>query len=157
MKTSEIIAAVIVALPLLAFTQSAIAKSLPAYNPPEKPVGEMLQPKSEKSWKDWQAKDPKAYADILAEGYTAVLPDGKGPRDEVAALADMQGMTIGKYALSDFKATPLGEKAELVTYRANADVTIGANTGRAGLAVAEVWVKQEGNWKLLHYQETEVK
>jgi hypothetical protein len=157
MTTSKLVAIIIVALPVLALTESVIARSASAYNPPAKPVAEILQPKIQKSWKDWQAKDAKAYSDILAEGYVAVLPDGRGPRDQVTAISDMQGMTIGNYTLSDFKFTPLGEKAELATYKADADVTIGANTGHAGLAVAEIWVKQENNWKLLHYQETEVK
>jgi hypothetical protein len=157
MKTSKLIATVIIALPVLALTESVIARAASAYNPPAKPVSEILESKIRQSWKDWQAKDAKAYESILAEGYVAVLPDGRGPRDQVAAISDMQGMTIGNYTISDFKFTPLGEKAELATYKADADVTIGANTGHAGLAVAEVWVKQENNWKLLHYQETEIK
>ncbi len=157
MKTSTLVAAVIIALPVLALTESVIARSASAYNPPAKSVEEILQPKIQKEWKDWQAKDAKAYAEILAEGFVAVEPDGRGPRDQVAAISDMQGMTIGNYTLSDFKFTPLGDKAELATYRADADVTIGGSTGRAGLAVAEVWVKQENNWELAHYQETEIK
>ena len=157
MKTSTLIAVVVAALPVLALTQHTIASAATTYNPPAKTITELLQPKVEKSWKDWQNKDAKAYGDILAEGYVAVLPDGRGPRDRIAALADMQGMTITNYSLSDFKVTALGSTAQLVTYKAAADITIGANTGRTGLAVAEVWVKDEDDWKLLHYQETEVK
>lgn len=157
MRTSKLIAAVIVALPLLAFTQSAIAKSLSSYNPPARPPSAILEAKIQRSWKDWQTKDTKAYESILADGYISVEPDGRGPRDRVATVADIQATTINNYSLSDFKVTPLGEKAQLATYRANADMTIGANSFHAGLAVAEVWVKEGNDWKLLHFQETEVK
>ena len=157
MRTSTLVAVIVAALPVLAWTQSAIAGAVPAYNPAEKSVAEILQAKSEQSWKDWQNKDEKAYGSILAEGFVSVLPDGQGTRDKVATLPVMHGMTINKYSLSDFKITPLGETSELVRYRADADMTMGTQTGRVGLAVAEVWVKSGKDWKLLHYQETEVK
>jgi hypothetical protein len=157
MKTSTLVAIVVAALPVLALTQHALASAAPAYNPAEKPVAEIIQAKSEQSWKNWQSKDEKAYGSILAEGFVAVLPDGQGPHDKVATLPIMHGMTINNYSLSDFKLTPLGPTAELVRYKADLDMTMGAQTGRVGLAVAEVWVKGEGGWKLLHYQETETK
>jgi hypothetical protein len=157
MKTSTLVATVVAALPILALTQHTIASAATAYNPPEKPIAEILQAKSEQSWKDWQNKDEKAYGGILAEGFVSVLPDGQGPRDKVATLPVMHGMTINNYSLSDFKITPLGPTSELVRYRADADMTMGTQTGRLGLAVAEVWVKRGHDWKLLYYQETEVK
>ena len=157
MKTSTLIAVVVAALPVLALTQHTIANAAPAYNPPEKTVAEILQAKSEQSWKDWQAKDEKAYGSILADGFMAVLPDGQGPHDKVATLPIMHGMTINTYTLSDFKLTSLGPTAELATYKADLDMMMGTQSGRVGLAVAEVWVKSGKDWKLLHYQETEIK
>jgi hypothetical protein len=157
MKTSRLVAIVVAALPVLALTQHAIASAATAYNPPEKPVTEIIKAKTEQSWKDWQQKNEKAYSSILAEGYMAVLPDGQGPHDKVATLPIMHSMTINSYTLSNFKFTSLGPTAGLATYKADLDMVMGPQSGRVGLAVAEVWVKREGDWKLLHYQETEVK
>jgi hypothetical protein len=157
MRTSTLVAVVVAALPVLALTQHAIASAASAYNPPEKPLAEIIQAKSGKSWKDWQNKDEKAYGDILADGFVAVLPDGQGPHDKVSTLPIMHGMTINSYTLRDFKFTPLGPTAGLATYKADLDMLMGAQSGHVGLAVAEVWVKHESDWKLLHYQETEVK
>jgi hypothetical protein len=157
MKTSTLVAVVVAALPFLALTQHAIASAATTYNPPEKTLAEIIQAKSEKSWKDWQGKDEKAYGDILADGFMAVLPDGMGPHDKVSTLPIMHGMTINSYTLSGFKFTSLGPTAELATYKADLDMLMGTQSGRVGLAVAEVWVKQGNDWKLLHYQETEVK
>jgi hypothetical protein len=157
MRVSKLAAVVIVALPLLAVTNSAIAKSLSSYNPPAKPASEILEGQIQKAWKDWQTKDTKSYESILADGYVSVEPDGRGPHDRVATIADIQNTTVTNYSLSDFKFTPLGEKAQLATYRANADMTNGTNSFHAGLAVTEVWVKEGNDWKLLHSQETEVK
>jgi hypothetical protein len=50
MTTSKLVAIIIVALPVLALTESVIARSASAYNPPAKPVAEILQPKFQKSW-----------------------------------------------------------------------------------------------------------
>lgn len=157
MRASRLVAAVIVALPLLAVTNSAIAKASSTYNPPAKPPAEILQAQIQKAWKDWQTKDTKSYESILADGYVSVEPDGRGPHDRVATIADIQNTTVTNYSLSDFKFTPLSEKAQLATYRANADMTTATSSFHAGLAVAEVWVKEGSDWKLLHSQETEVK
>jgi len=157
MRTSRLVAIVVAALPVLALTQHAIASAATAYNPPEKPLTEIIKAKTEQSWKDWQQKNEKAYSSILAEGFMAVLPDGQGPHDKVATLPIMHGMTINNYAISNFKFTPLGPEAVLATYRADLDMVMGTQSGRVGLAVAEVWVKHGSNWKLRYYQETEVK
>jgi hypothetical protein len=64
-------------------------------------------------------------------------------------------MNIEKYSLGDFKFTSLGDKAALADYRANVKFKGAAQEYK--LLVAEVWQKRGGEWKLVHYQETEVK
>ena len=69
----------------------------------------------------------------------------------------MHAMNMTSHSLSDFKFRSPGSNAELATYNATADVTMGGQSMHAGLAVVEVWVRRNGAWKLLHYQETETK
>jgi len=117
----------------------------------------MLEAKVRQGWNDWQNKNEKGYASILAPDATAVEVDGRGIRDVKTELADMKAMDMTKHSLSDFKFRPLGSNAELVTYNAVADVVLGGQSMHAGLACVEIWVKRNGGWKLLHYQETETK
>ncbi|HUQ18666.1 MAG TPA: hypothetical protein VM099_03545, partial [Gemmatimonadaceae bacterium] len=98
MRASKLVAAVIVALPLFAVTNSAIAKALSAYNPPAKPPAELLEAQIQQAWKNWQTKDAKAYESMLAAGYVSVEPDGRGPHDRVATIADIQNTTVTNYS-----------------------------------------------------------
>lgn len=67
----------------------------------------------------------------------------------------MESMNIQKYALSDFKVTPLGASAQLAQYRA--EVQFRGTPQQYKLVVSEVWQKRGAEWKLVHYHETEVK
>jgi ketosteroid isomerase-like protein len=109
----------------------------------------------EKAWADFEKKDSAAVSSILAEDAVEIWADGKGPHDKKSTLDGMQSMNIEKYTLSDFKFTPLGDKAALADYRANVKFKGAAQEYK--LVVAEVWHKYGGQWKLVHYQETEIK
>jgi ketosteroid isomerase-like protein len=109
----------------------------------------------EKAWADFEKKDATAVGSILADDAIEIWADGKGPHDKQSTLDGMKAMNIEKYTLSDFKFTALGEKAKLADYRANVKFKGAAQEYK--LLVAEVWEKRGREWKLVHYQETEVK
>jgi uncharacterized protein (TIGR02246 family) len=116
-----------------------------------------LESKIRQAWQDWKDKKKDAFAAILTDDVVEVEADGKGPRGKQATLADLQSVNIQKFALSDFKFTPLGDTAALETYKAVADIGPAGKAKQYTLAVTEVWVKRGNDWKLLHYQETEMK
>src|SRR3954470_8820944 len=103
----------------------------------------------EKAWADFEKKDGAAVSGILADDAVEIWADGKGPHDKKSTLDGMQSMNMEKYALSDFKFTSLGEKAELADYRANVKFKGAAQEYK--LVVSEVWQKRGGDWKLVHY------
>lgn len=114
-----------------------------------------LQGKIEQAWKDWVKKDEKAVSNILADDAVEIWADGKGAHDKKSTLDGMKSMNIEKYTLSDFKVTPLAATAQLAQYRA--DVQFKGAPSAYKLVVTEVWQKRGAEWKLVHYQETEVK
>jgi ketosteroid isomerase-like protein len=109
----------------------------------------------EKAWADFEKKDAAAVGGILADDAIEIWADGKGPHDKKSTLEGMHSMNIEKYSLSDFKFAPLGGRVELADYRANVKFKGAAQEYK--LIVAEVWEKRGSEWKLVHYQETEVK
>jgi hypothetical protein len=109
----------------------------------------------EKAWADFEKKDAAAVGSILADDAIEIWADGKGPHDKKSTLEGMHSMNIEKYLLSDFKFRPLGDKAALADYRAN--VKFKGDAKEYKLLVSEVWQKRGADWKLVHYQETEVK
>jgi hypothetical protein len=114
-----------------------------------------LQGKIEQAWKDWVKKDEKAVGNILADDAVEIWADGKGPHDKKSTLDGMKSMNIEKYTLSNFKITPLAATAQLAQYRA--DVQFHGMAQPYKLVVSEVWQKRGSEWKLVNYQETEVK
>src|SRR5882724_2586651 len=121
----------------------------------ESPEGKMLQTKIEQAWMDWVRKERKGVDQILADDAIEIWADGSGPHDKKATLDGMESMNIEMYVLSDFKFVPLGDGAELARYRAA--VQFHGSPEKYNLAVSEVWQKRGAEWKLVHYQETEVK
>lgn len=109
------------------------------------------------AWQYWKDKNKEAFAKIVADDVIQVEDNGRGPRDKQATLADMESEDIHKYLLSDFKFTPLGAGAALETYKAVVDATAEGQKMHVAVAIVEVWIKRGNGWKLLHYQETEVK
>jgi ketosteroid isomerase-like protein len=109
----------------------------------------------EKAWADFEKKDAAAVGGILADDAIEIWADGKGPHDKKSTLEGMHSMNIEKYSLSDFKFTILGGRVELADYRANVKFKGAAQEYK--LLVSEVWEKRGADWKLVHYQETEVK
>jgi hypothetical protein len=140
---------------VLNLTLSGLAQQAPKEGLPGLAVA--LEIKIRQAWQAWKDKKSDAFAAILTDEVIEVEADGKGPRGKQATLADLQSMNMQNFALSDFKFTPLGNTAALETYKAVVDFTAEGKQRRFTLAVAEVWVKRGNDWKLLHYQETEIK
>ena len=114
-----------------------------------------LQGKIEQAWKDWVKKDEKAVGGILADDAVEIWADGKGPHDKKSTLDGMKSMNLEKYTLSEFKIVPLAATAQLAQY--HADVQFKGAPQPYKLVVTEVWQKRGAEWKLVHYQETEVR
>jgi hypothetical protein len=113
------------------------------------------QPTIEKAWADFQKKDAAGVSSVVSDDFIEIWADGSGVHDKKSTLAGMQAMNMEKYSLSDFKFRPLGDKATLADYRAN--VKFKGDAKEYKLLVSEVWQKRGAEWKLVHYQETEVK
>ena len=120
-------------------------------------IASALESMIRQAWQDYKDKNKKAFAKILADDVIQVEDNGRGPRDKKAILGDIERVDIHKYLLSDFKFTPLGAGAAMETYKAEVDFTAEGQKMHVVVAIVEVWVKRGNDWKLLHYQETEVK
>jgi len=155
MKRAALVVAIVLAFAYAVFTQRTNKPTAVGFF--NQVVASALETTIRQAWQDWKDKKKDAFAKILADDVIEVEADGRGPRDKQATLADMESMTIEKYSLSDFKFTPLGGSAALETYKAIVDLTAEGQKMHVTLAITEVWVKRGNDWKLLHYQETEIK
>ena len=117
----------------------------------------LLDAKIKAEWEAFKNKDKKAYADLLADDYVAVEADGDGERNKQRMLREIEHSMYTDYTLSFLKVTPLGPDAAFVRYEAFFRFPPKSAVKFEKVIIGEVWVKRDGQWKSLHYQETRVK
>ncbi len=123
--------------------------------PPE--LTNLLDEKIKAEWQAIKSKDQKAYGDLLTEEYVAVEADGGGERYKWKALQELQQSAVADFALSFLKVTPLCRDAAFARYEVFVKFPPKSTVPFEKILVGEIWVKREGQWKALHYQETRVK
>ncbi len=120
-------------------------------------VEALLEAKIRASWEAFKKKDKKAYGEFLADDYIAIEADGDGARNKTHILREVGSSMMTEYALSFFKVTPLGPDAAFVRYEAFFRFPPKSAVSFEKVYIGEIWVKRDGQWKALHYQETRVK
>jgi hypothetical protein len=117
----------------------------------------LLDAKIKGEWEAIKNKDQKAYGDLLTEDFVAVEADGGGERYKWKVLTELQDSMVTDYTLSFLKVTTLCSDAAFVRYEVFIKFPPKSTVRFEKILVGETWVKRDGQWKALHYQETRVK
>jgi len=117
----------------------------------------MFESKIKAEWDALKNKDKTAYGALLADDYEGVEVDGQGERTKVQALNEMVNGNVYRYTLWGLKLIPLGPDAACVIYEVTLQFPPRSVVHYSRLYITELWVKRDGQWKELHYQETHVK
>jgi len=117
----------------------------------------MFEAKVIAEWDALKNKDKKAYGDLLADDYQGVEVDGQGERNKAQAITEVAATNVFDYTLWGLKVIPLGSDAALVIYESTMQFPPKSVLRYSRVYIAEIWVKRDGEWKELHYQETHVK
>jgi Domain of unknown function (DUF4440) len=118
---------------------------------------EMFQAKIKAEWEALKNKDKNAYAGLLADDYQGVEVDGRGERNRVQALNELAETNVFTYSLWGFKLIPLEPNAAFVIYEVTMQFPPKAQVRYSRVYITELWMKRDGQWKEVHYQETHVK
>jgi uncharacterized protein (TIGR02246 family) len=118
---------------------------------------DMFEAKVKVEWEALKNKDRKAYAELLADDYEGVEVDGRGERNKIQTLNELADENVYNYTLWGVKLIPLGPDAALVIYEVTMQFPPKAQVRYSRVYITELWVKRDGQWKELHYQETHVK
>jgi Domain of unknown function (DUF4440) len=157
--------AVCVLLALMAFclikepgagAQAAVSKES-AIQSSQARLKDALEARVKTEWEAIKARDKKAYASLLADDYVAVEVDGKGTRDKLHALSELEISNVRNYTLFGFSVIPLGTNAAFTTYESTMEFFPKAQVRFLRIYVGELWVNDGGQWKARHYQETSVR
>ncbi len=118
---------------------------------------EMFEAKIRAEWEALKNKDKSSYSKLLADDYQGVEVDGKGERNKIQALSELADTNVFAYTLWGFKLIPLGPDAAFVIYESTMQFPPKSQIRFSRVYITELWVKRDGQWKELHYQETHVK
>jgi hypothetical protein len=118
------------------------------------PLEKLLEGNVKAEWDAFKNKNKTAYSDLLAEDFVAVEDDGQGERNKSAAVAEIDRSVIDKYYLFALHVRPLDANTALVTYELTMAFPPKAVVRMKRVLISEVWIKRQGQWKMLHYQET---
>jgi hypothetical protein len=123
----------------------------------ESTLKDVFESKVQAEWEALKKKDKKAFGDLLADEYEGVEVDGTGERSKIQAITEVPAGNVYNYTLWGFRVTPLGPDATLVIYEVTMQFPPRSVLRYSRLYISELWVKRNGEWKELHYQETHVK
>ena len=117
----------------------------------------MFEEKIQAEWADIKNQDKKAYGDLLADAYEGVEVDGRGERTKIQAMNELAESNVENYTLWGFKLIPLGPDADFTIYEVTILFPPKSQVRFSRLYITELWMKQSGEWRIVHYQETHVK
>jgi hypothetical protein len=120
-------------------------------------LNDMFQAKIKAEWEALKNRDKKAYSELLADDYQGVEVDNQGERTKIQALNELANGNVSNYTLWGFKLIPLGPDAAFVIYEVTLQFPPRSVMRFSRVYITELWVKRDGQWKELHYQETHVK
>jgi hypothetical protein len=123
----------------------------------ESKLKDMFEAKIKVEWEALKHKDKKAYAELLGDDYEGVEADGRGERNKLQAVNELAETNVYNYTLQGFKLTPVGTEAALVIYEVTMEFPPKSVMRYSRVYISSLWVKRAGQWKEIHYQETNVK
>jgi len=120
-------------------------------------LADLLELKVRAAWAAFKKRDKDAYAAFLTDDFQAVEADGDGERPKAHLLREVEHSMYTDYALQLFQVEPLGANYAFVTYESTMQFPKGSATRFRRVFIGELWTKQNGEWKMMRYQETPVR
>jgi ketosteroid isomerase-like protein len=134
------------------------AAGMPASNPvASSPLAKLLEANVRAAWTAFQNKDKDGYAKFLTDDFQAVESDGEGERTKRHVLGEVEHCMYIDYLLQFFQVQPLGPDFAFVTYESSMQFPRGSLVRFRRVFVGELWTRQNGQWKMMRYQETLVR
>jgi uncharacterized protein (TIGR02246 family) len=109
-----------------------------------------------RGWQAYADHDVKAYSDGWTDDAVEVLADGSVLRDKQAILADLKSTTckVKSFDIANSKVRQVSPDVAILTYSLTQDVTCGATKLAPKANASSLYVRRDGQWLAVHYQET---
>jgi len=163
MRTWVLCSYVALALPYVAVAQQAAPADKPAAGAPSSnaaagtPLAKLLEANVRAAWTAFKNKDKQGYAKFLTDDFQAVESDGEGERTRLHVLGEVEHCMYTDFLLQFFQVQPLGPDYAFVTYESSMQFPKTSALRFRRVFIGELWTRQNGQWKMMRYQETLVR
>jgi hypothetical protein len=162
MRNWMLVSCISMALPCFAFAQQPAATGNKAPGTSNSSVSQpkladLLEARVRAAWAAFGKKDKDAYAKFLTDDFQAVEADGEGERTRLHVLGEVEHCMYSEYLLQFFQVQPLGSDSAFVTYESTMQFPKGSALRLRRVFIGELWIRQNGDWKMMRYQETLVR
>jgi len=163
MRSWMLCSCVALVLPCLAFAQQPAAAGKPAAGAPSSnaaagsPLANLLEANVRAAWTAFRNKDKQGYAKFLTDDFQAVESDGEGERTRLHVLGEVEHCMYTDFLLQFFQVQPLGPDYAFVTYESSMQFPKNSALRFRRVFIGELWTRQNGQWKMMRYQETLVR
>ncbi len=163
MRNWILYACIALALPRVAFAQQPAVSDKPPASATSKSaaaqskLAEVLEGKVRAAWTTFKKKDKAGYAAFLTDDFQAVESDGDGERTKLQTLREVEHSNYNDYLLQLFQVQPLGPHYAFVTYESTMQFPKSSALRFKRVFIGELWTNRDGEWKMMRYQETQVR
>lgn len=103
-----------------------------------------------------QKKDRKAFDALLADGAFLLNHNGRAQVASVVGAVFGPDYKISSVTMEDSQVKMIGEDAAILTYKSIAAESFGGESRTVTSYLSSVWVRSNGEWKLLFHQTSRV-
>ena len=148
MKKLLIVAATLLALGALAFSQAAKSKNS---------SDDKLISAEKQLWEAWKNKDGGPFQQSLTDDSVMIDQTGivQGKDKAVQSIAKSP-CDVKSYSVGDIKVDWVNKDTALLTYKADADATCNGQKVPPSVYASSIWVNKGGKWLTAFHQETAV-
>jgi hypothetical protein len=116
-------------------------------------LSSQLMEREKALWAALQRRDRAAWLTLLPQDYQQVDGDGTLANCE-EAFDGFAKEPIEEFSIHYLRGTPLGPDAFVVTYSISRKGDRAAQSSPPTFTASSIWVKRNGTWLKIHYQET---
>lgn len=111
----------------------------------------------QQSWVAWQGHDGGFYERTLSDDHLDIHDSGIIGKKQVVAGVDGGFCTVKSYALGDMRFTRVSADTAMLVYRASQDTACGKTGVPSPAWVTSLYVKRDGRWQNLLYEQNAIK
>ncbi len=120
----------------------------------EKPNEHQFQDLEEKSWIAWKGRDATFFKKFLSDDHVELSAHGTANKALVVASVGSPKCKVRSYSLDHFKFLQVSADTALLTYHATQDTTCGTSLVPSPVWASSLYVKRNGQWLNVLYQQS---